>query len=191
MNSALASRYGALIILLLTFYWAVETKDIEAIIAFGITLITFIGQDVYFAKRDESSRRHIIKDAKLLDELTNLIRPNIELQFLKNQDHGEGIAIERTEPISDFVYSWNNVEHEFLDAHLERLKKSAYKASAEYVSKVSLYTYSEREGLSRLNPNSRYTDEEKWEAQRKELNDLADKVVSTFEELIREGRKRL
>jgi hypothetical protein len=184
-------RYTGLFILLFTFAWWTQVRDWEPAITFLTTLLVFIGQDVYFHRRDQNHERNLERDKQLLEDLLLLLKPNNEIMFLKQHDHGASFLFSSVKNVFRFADTWNTSDREFLNPSLEKLRKSLVEAASIYVQKTAHYTYSDGKGSQELSDHLEMTNREEWDRQRQELNDLADAVVVIFDNLIRQARKKL
>lgn len=127
---------------------------------------------------------------KFLDELPS----NGSIQFLKtNNFAGIPFEGERLDQCRNFLCNWNDAIHEFLDSELEEKRKFLL----ELIEHLLVFLYSNvwplkgTMGLYSVPPEWKETQPERFGTVVKQIDDLAEKIVSTYDELVRMAHSKL
>lgn len=141
---------------------------------------------------------HLETDKETFADLTEIV-PRRVIDFLRDQDFGNSWSGNQTEPLYIYVAERNAVEHHFHDKAIERKRAQLHRDCEEFVHKLAGYSVpsgsgnffemNEKEWV-RSHPPGDETDQ-RFEAHRRELGELADAVVAAYDDLVVTARRRL
>lgn len=167
--------------------------DFEPAIAFVTALGVLLAKEPLKAhfKSTGGARSH---DQQLFHAFLNALPTEPTIRFLKDHDFGGSFDKQAIKPLNDFVYTWESVEKEFLDAEVEKLKKTLFFLASKLASEIAGRTVPLRDG-SYL---SVYTDQQRASGPRsasviedaKVLNATASAFVPKYEEFVRVCRSK-
>ncbi|WP_418141288.1 hypothetical protein NUW46_02155 [Marinobacter sp. MA] len=174
--------------------WSFEWEPI-------VVFLTSLGAFIAFDRREYSHSQHGTSDkvvnpsdVSLFEKALELLPSTTVVHFLKKHDFWRPFQRSEIKPISQFVYEWNNAEHEFQDERLEILKAELYEAASKFDRLIGIYTSPNKDGFQAVRPDS-YEDggdlESKYRREAKELGDAADEVVESHQKFVREGKQIL
>lgn len=97
--------------------------DFEPAIAFVAALGVLLAKEPLknHFKSSGGSRLH---DQQLFQAFLHVLPPEPTIRFLKDHNFGDSFETQIIKPLHDFVYTWDSVEKEFLDADVEKQKNS-------------------------------------------------------------------
>ena len=153
----------------------------------------------HHAREPTTTRTTVDADRETYEDLVGLLTRN-EISFLNEHDFGNVWARRLTWPLFELVETRNSAEYEFHDEVLEERRGKLFDAATEMVKSLAANSHWTRNGAEMLElvGSERRREEppegehfERYESCRQELNRLADAVVKTYDELIREARTRL
>lgn len=134
-------------------------------------------------------------DIRLFESLTELLPSNGRAMSLaREQDFSNSFAIAAVEPVTEFVQTWDNAEHEFLNKRIEAQKKSLLELASDFTLKIAQYTSPTGNGRqsaipSRMNVDFGFPEYLKKEI--RELNEAASAFHHAHQSLIRLARENL
>lgn len=114
---------------------------ITFVVALGVLLAKEPVKDHF--KSSGVSRLH---DQQLFQAFLNELPTEPTIRFLKDHNFGDSFAIQTIKPLYDFVYTWDSVEKEFLDAAVEKQKKALFIIASKLVSEIAAKTVPVRDG---------------------------------------------
>ncbi len=131
-------------------------------------------------------------DRALFEKLRTELPLNGSIDFVRN--HPVGVSFHRDKPkeLFEFLYYWNDAEHEFLDTELDAKRSQLYAVISEYLHVLGKNTWSI--------PKSDYQGiPEEWEWNQPErlaevvrkIENLSTRLVECYDDLIRTGRRKL
>lgn len=90
--------------------------------------------------RDSSGKREPSHDRKLFQEFQSALSFDPTIRFLRDQDFGQAFFRRSIEPLSEFSYTWDQPEKEFIDpelqAQLAALKEAAHTLNDHFAEKT-------------------------------------------------------
>jgi hypothetical protein len=113
------------------------------------------------------------------------------ISFISQHSMGYSFKRDALRELDDFVYAWDDADHEFMEPELERLRKVLRTAADEYLMYLSLNTWpidQERQGVP---AEWEETQPKRFRETIDRLHELAAQVVGAHQELIRVGRRLL
>lgn len=116
------------------------------------------------------------------------------IEFIRvNNFAGFSFDRRRLEQIEDFVHTWDNVEHEFLDPDLESKRKELLAEAGRFLGQIAVNTFPMPKDVNRSSvPEDWETDQpERFTKVVETIHGLAAKTVSIHTDLVRLGRERL
>ncbi|RXJ77869.1 hypothetical protein CRV03_02545 [Arcobacter sp. F155] len=165
------------------------------VIALIYSLITSYFEKYLLHKQASLEKKSIIeKDNILFNKFLKELPSNGSIEFLKTHSFGDSFQLEELRQIMDFQCEWNNAEYEFINEDLEIIRKELYENISKFIYKNSMGSYSQRNGWFSTIPDNCQGE---WDLPKQviekieEMNDLANKVVESHQELVRLGRRIL
>ena len=104
---------------------------------------------------------------------------------------GFSFDIGRLDDLYNFLNTWNDAEHEFLDKKLEEKRRRLLKLIAEYTHLIGYNTFPTDRGFQTVPPEWEDEQPDRFHETVKQLHDKAGEVVEAHQQLIRAARKRL
>lgn len=147
---------------------------------------------------DDPAAAGILKADKLTLEAIQTALPSRTIEWIHEHDFGNGFWWKFVLPIEEFNSSYTGPEHEFLDEELESLRQELRRWTQEFIHLVSWHTaavdktdtFGYRKIPDQYDERGKYSDEPFFRKS-KEINDVADKVWSTYQSLVRRARIKL
>ena len=136
------------------------------------------------------------RDLEVFQKLTDILPSGGSISLLRGHDFGGPFDLDQLEDLTEFINTCRNPEFEFIDEELESLKQDLL----HYVGAFRQIIGRETFPISTPNPDRHLNripiemiqqNPERYHAIENELNDLADKIVKTYDNLIRRGRRKL
>ncbi len=167
----------------------------EPIVVFLALLAGYIAVE----KTSQSSKGETTKvsphpnDVLLYNKFLETLPSNTFIEFLKQHDFLIDFNPESIAPLSDFIYEWNNAEHEFQDGSLEAHREKLMEAAVNLSNKISKYTVQNKSGLLAVRVQDQKHIEEHEQRFREEaklINEAADQFIELHQNLVREGRTK-
>lgn len=141
---------------------------------------------------------HLQADKETFTDLTEGV-PRRVIDFLKEHDFGNSWSGNHTEPLYIYVAERNAIEHQFHDKTIERKRAQLHCACEAFIHTLAGYSVpsgnghyfemNEKEWVRSHPPNDETY--KRFEAHRRELGELADAVVATYDDLVATARRRL
>lgn len=180
------------------FLWnpAGWTFEWEPVVAFTLTLASFIAADLHDSSSviGEAKKQGHPNDVTLAWKLLEALPSNGIIKFLKEHDFLGSFRSEEIRPLNQFLYEWDNPEHEFLDSELESYRKALLKRAGEFSMNVAKYTSSNMAGMQAVIVDGQRNDFEqmqRFEVEAKAVNEAADSLVGAHESFVRAARGKL
>lgn len=132
-------------------------------------------------------------DRFLLKKIVKLLPSTGVIHFLKHHDFLGSFRQREIEPIEQFLYEWNNAEHEFQDEDIEKLKIELFEAARQFIALVGQYTTLNKNGFQAVRPDYYEGGGEREVEFRREANEIgksADSVVEKHQEFVRVARHK-
>lgn len=134
-------------------------------------------------------------DKNLFSQFVALLpSSNGVIQFL-NENNMAGFSFKREtfDPLKDFCALWDNAEHEFHEQTLEELRKHLLTKANEYCVLLALETWPVNSDPQRstVPPEWEYEDPERFRKVVGDFHRLAQEIVKTHQQVVREGKKYL
>ncbi|MFN7429497.1 MAG: hypothetical protein ACK54T_07020 [bacterium] len=142
--------------------------------------------------QDAVDRKAFDKD--LFRQFLAVLPSSGSIEFIRvNNFAGFSFDRRQLERLEDFVHTWNNAEHEFLDPDLEATRKELMTETGRFLHEIAINTFPMPKDAHRSSvPEEWETDQPKrFEKVVDTIHTLAAKVVATHTELVRLGRERL
>lgn len=133
------------------------------------------------------------KDIELYKKFCEYFSNNDNIRFFKEHDFLATFEHARIGTLNEFIETWDNAAHEFLDEELESSKKELYKSAYALGTTIAKNTIPKGHGYRSVKPDSLPNGPTpQWVINDgKEINLLAPSFVEQHENFIRLGRERL
>lgn len=138
-------------------------------------------------------------DKATFEDLTALMTRDV-MGVLKEQDFGDAWRDRLVVPLYEYKETRGAVEHQFHDRELEDRRQRLHTSVSEFTDRLGAYSHVTESGAgffelgdkpwTRSHPPGDEHDR-RFQAQRRELNELADRVVDAYDELVGEARSRV
>lgn len=127
-------------------------------------------------------------DRKLFDEIRKILPSSGSVDFARFHDYGGAFPKESLNDFYSFYRYRTRPEFEFLDADLEGLRSKLINDIEEFLNLIGKFAF-----RNQVQPDWLEIDVQPELAIQvgKELNQLADKICQTYDDLIRLGRRKL
>ena len=112
----------------------------EPIVVFLLSLAGFVAAEKTGGKINKEEDQIHPNDVILFKEFLEVLPSKTFIEFLRQHDFLLEFQLERVDPLRQFIYEWNNAEHEFQDKELENLRKSLMVVGEDLSLKISKYT---------------------------------------------------
>lgn len=184
--SGFFSRLILLLATLGTLAWLCQTPDLERLIAFLVSLSTYLGLDIWRTRRLSDHDRSLASDFKTL-----FPQNGYEMKSIKNHDFAQPFRRDLLNPIYEFIDIWGDVNYEFENKTLEKQRRKLYKSFSDFGSAISYDTYVWHNAVDfqTMDYDKRFERPEKEEIRTK-LNELASIAISDYEEFVRVLRRQ-
>lgn len=140
---------------------------------------------------DDKAKEH---DRQLADRLLDLLPSNGVIRFVdENNMAGFLFRGDSFDPLRTFAYDWDNAEHEFLDADLERTKRALWQKVHAYVGLLNAKTYPSRTNAEWFSVPGEWEFEQPQLFQQVvgEFHSLAAEIVALHGEFVRTSKQVL
>lgn len=199
-------KYLALASMLATvawFFWnpAGWTFNWEPVAVFFGTLIVYIGFDVrehrgvalVSEQLSPPPRPHPV-DIELFARLRELLPSTGVIAFLREHDFLGAFDRDDIRPLNEFIREWDNAEHRYIDPELEVLRHALYQSVHRLCNLIAKYTSPTRMGRQSVRSDHHEYDpdrEQRYHREAQEINECADQVVRSHQELFTRAREKL
>lgn len=132
-------------------------------------------------------------DKKTLLDLMDSHPGNGTIKFLRDFDFGNPFERSRLDGIYRLIDKRNGPEHEFIDSHLEELRRRLLEACTQFANCAGTYTFPHGTQIE-LNevPSEWAVDQpQKWDSVVTKLNSLTTEICKHYDEIVRVGRRKL
>lgn len=131
-------------------------------------------------------------DRQLLVRIWKLLGTAMAYEFARDHDFGASFRMFNMDPWFDLSHDLHRPEAEFIDIELEKLRGSLLRATANFASKVALYTSPLGSGnIQGFDSGYKHRYREDYRRKADELNELSTEAAKAYEVLMREGMRRL
>ncbi len=135
-------------------------------------------------------------DRALFDKFLAVLPPDPAVRFIKQQDFGDSFVWRRLDPLVTFVETWDSVDTEFIDPHIQARKESLFGTASTFVTELARRTAPTRNtGFVSVYPDSLRAIGQGRPASvledAKVLNSLAREFVPKYEDFVRYCKGRL
>ncbi len=171
--------------------WICQSFNWESVSSFLVTLAGYLGSDIYLYKKYVNLDR-MKADKKLYELLQKELPYNELISYFKSTDMSNPIDDNFISQLRDFIYYWNNPEHEFHNKSMQKKLRNLLTNTDEFLSSVGLNTYADIPG-KQVVPKD-WLDkglEAKYRAAVSDLNSKADIMVNAHEDMFRTAKKKL
>ena len=174
-----------LLALLAATAWLARTPDWEPAVTALSLLAALIGQELHGARLVSEHDSALF--AKFLAEFPSNGRT---AAFLVGHDMGAPFAHESITELDDFVYRWNNAEHEFENKKLEEHRRKLWSLANEFRNELAVNTFPVQgaSGMLSMDFQDWGTRQSKID-KRDALNKMASQLFQEHQEMIRLCRK--
>lgn len=126
-------------------------------------------------------------DRELFNQFLSLFAENDRIRFFKEHDFLGSFQKDRIDGLNEFVETWDNAAHEFVDQDVEEKRKEIYDAAEKLALAIARYTTPSQFGYISVKPDSLPDGPTPdWiKDQAKEMNDCASEFVKEHEKFIR------
>lgn len=159
----------------------------------GWVLLT-IGLTVYLLNEwiGRSSGSPNIKDIQLFEEFVAFFAESNLIRFYKEHDFLISFDPRYLEPLNDFIETWDNAVHQFVDRDLEKERQRLYESARALGLAIAGNTVPDRHGRISVIPDHVGKPIPDWvKRDAKEINELAPPFVEHHENFILLGRRKL
>ncbi len=135
------SRYVELLLAFLGFGWLIAEPSWEPLIVVLGSIAAFVYCEIDFIANLPSGgstqigapvKGQQLEDGKLYERLTNLLPSNGIINFIDKHDMAGSFDLDVLDPLDEFIHTWKNAEHEFLDPEIENAKSEFYDRCREF-----------------------------------------------------------
>lgn len=174
--------------MLLTVAWICTSPSWEPVVVLVGLFIGFVINDSKTSKSSENP------DKLLFEKFIETLPSNGDIEFVRQFDGWISFDSEQIKQIRNFLWYWDNAEHEFADKEIEKKRKILYSAVEIFLNNVGLYTAPNHAGRQTViprdvDPDWDVPDHVKEEA--KKLGESAQAVYQAHQDMVRTARKRL
>ena len=134
------------------------------------------------------------RDLEVFQNLTDILPSGGSISLLRDYDFGGAFDLDWLKDLTEFTNECRNPEFEFIDEELESLKQELLHHIEAFRHVIGQGTFPlsvPNRNLNRIPREMIQQNPERYHTIRNELNGLADKIVKTYDSLIRLGRKKL
>ena len=126
---------------------------------------------------------------KFLDELPS---NSPSIRFLAEHDIGTAYKKDELKDLYDFLYTWDNAEHEFKNRKLENLRKEFITKSYAFLGELAMNVWPVKNNpdFYSMHLSGRQYNKERME-RRDELNEKAIELYNIHQNIVRMGNKKL
>lgn len=169
-----------------------------ALVLFGLlyNIITvYLDKYLIQVQKNTQISKILEKDKKLFENFIEELPSKGSMEFLRTHSFYDGFKLDSLRQLFDFQYKWNNAEYEFVNEELESLRKELYENIRQFTYVNGMGSYAQRDGWFSTLPDNCMGQE--WDLPEhvivkiKEMNELADKVYQSHQDLVRLGNKIL
>lgn len=184
---------SVLLISMVAIVFFQDSSDVvkgAAFASLAFSLITFVGVAVHFGA--EKSQDHSRHDKELFEQFLSIFAKNDRIRFFKEHDFLGSFQKDRIDGLYEFVETWGNAAHEFIDQDVEKKRKDIYESAKRLAGAIAQYTTPNQAGLISVKPdNLPHGPTPDWiEREAKEINDCADEFAAKHEDFIRFCHKK-
>ena len=117
---------------------------------------------------------------------------NGSISYIENRSMaGFAFDTNRLRDIEDFSRDWKDAEHEFIDGELEEKRKTLLQLCQDYMTEITANTFATRGNLYAVPPEWEIEQPKRFEEATSKLHEMADRIVSVHQALVRMGKKKL
>jgi len=182
----------------LTFGWAISEGSWEPWVAFSLTTgaLIFSEYKIYsHISQMESVTKTLHPEDQVLFNKFRELFPSDKgfITFIKNHDMAGGsFALTIFDPLDEFIYHWNNAEHEFIDLDLEDIRSKLLSLCNEYSGLITSNIFpTSNAGQLSIPSDWAWKDTAKFDRAVEGLHSKANEIIDEHSRLIRIGRRRL
>jgi hypothetical protein len=141
---------------------------------------------------DEIRKRKIENDRELLQRIRNLLSRNEAITILREHSFGDAFRDNLTDPMHQILWESREPEFEFHDNELEETKTSLIDAIDRFTNTVASETWHEEKSTEwrRVPKEWQWKQKDRLRRVVGELNEAADEIVQTYDDLVRKGRAK-
>lgn len=149
------------------------------------------GKHLTYKKGDPKPQPGRAADTKTLDWLTSLMASTRTIDWLRqNNFAGFSFGWDRLRGLNEWADK-QGPENEFIDAELEALRKAFHSAATEFISTLGTETFSTGNGRSSVPQEWEIDQPERFHRVVTEIHDGASLVCRTYDELVRQAKRKL
>jgi len=136
---------------------------------------------------------YLSEDKKLYKILLKELPSNGSINFLRDHDFNYPFRLSELDQLVDFIYNWDNAEHEFIDKDIEKIKTNLFDEIKNYLEYSSMNTYPLKAEFQTVKTDidSEIELSETTKENISQLNKYGDTIYNLHQELIRNGRESL
>lgn len=139
---------------------------------------------------DEQSKK---LDTEIYLKIRDKLLPgNKSINWLRHQNFaGFGFRREAPDDFFNFESTCSDPNFVFLDSDLEEIKVDLQKNISELTGLLALNTFPQSNGIQTVPPEWEIEQSERFDEVIKKLSESREKVIESYDKLMREGRKKL
>ena len=174
------------------FFWNPEgwVFEWEPIVVFLGFLAGFIGAEIKGAPTISINNTTHQNDIDLFNDFLTIFPSETFIEFLKGHDFLIDFELESLRPLNQFIYEWDNAEHEFQNQELEQLRSQLMELANDLSNKIGMYSSPNTSGRQAVRVDRRKHQDEheaRFQKEATEINDSADAFTKKQQELVRKG----
>jgi len=149
----------------------------------------------YFVHKETIKKleNHSSKDKDLYDRLLIELPSKGSIDFLRNHDFHNPFHINKFDHLFNFIYEWDNAEHEFINKDIEKTKKTLLDEINQFLDYSGTKTYPLKVDFQTVmtNIDSEIELSEETKKNISKLNEYGSSIYNLHQKLIRKGRENL
>lgn len=206
-----------LIVLVFTFIWYFEKREMEPLIGLIFLISTMLASiitdqmTIYklneeiaqckktnelksekFEKEESDREQKKEVDRETYRRFLEVLPTEGSISFIKNNNMaGFSFDLERLRHLYSFRDEFQDAEKEFLDDELEFKKQKLFSLIVQYIRLLAYKTFPTDNGLQTVPPEWEIEQPDEFEKVVKDFHNLADEIVNSHQDLIRTARSKL
>jgi hypothetical protein len=135
---------------------------------------------------------HIELDRQMFMRIQEMLPSTGSISFIRGHGYSASFPIEKHKDLHKFYMEGEKPEFEFIDADLETFRARLDDNVGKFLNVIALKTFpSHLSGSNQVPPEWELHQPELYEETLEKIHDLAQKVCSSYDDLIRLGRRKL
>jgi len=182
-------RIPAFILVLCSVAWFARTLQWDSFITFLGAIGAYLGTEYALYKKGPSQDNE--HDIALFEEFQKALPFEDSIRFLQQTDMAGSFRSSDVEHIRQFHATWDNADYEFKDRVIEKARMRVYRAIDDFINYSAENILRHHNFLLRVPKEWKEEKPDKYNKVVDTLNDMADEIVDSHQELIRIVKKKL